>query len=150
MSSSLNTLANAAVTKTETLDHNAATIASLTTSVAELTATNKRLVVQLAEALIRTVCGPNAPPPGIPAPSLSSSTTLPQTMHTVNTAGVACPAMLQPSGRYHFVMGQHCKTCDKQEAKHVPSNYLELPANAGRKVIVVEINKRGKKKSVGK
>ena len=44
MSDLFGTLASAAVAKAETLDHNAATIASLTKLVAELTATNKRLV----------------------------------------------------------------------------------------------------------
>ena len=44
-------LANAAVSKVEIIDNHAATIASLTTSVAELAATNKRLGSQLAEAL---------------------------------------------------------------------------------------------------
>ena len=123
----------------------------LTTSMTELTATNKKLVAQLAEALICNVHGPNAPPPGIPAPSsassASSATTLPQTTHIVNMAGLACPTVLKPSGRYHFVTGQHCKTCGKQEAKHVPSNSLKLPANASGKAIVASMNSRGKKKS---
>ena len=98
MSGSFNALASAAVAKAETLDQNAAAIASLTKSVAELTATNKRFIAQLAEALTHTVHGPNRPLPGIPAPSTSSYTTLPKTTHTLNTAGIACPAKLQPSG----------------------------------------------------
>ena len=113
-------------------------------SVAELSATNKRLVAQLTEALANTVRGQNRPPPGIPAPSTAPSA---QTTHIMNTAGVACPAKLQPSGRYHFVTGQHCKTCGKQEVKHVPSDCLGLPANAGRKAILASMNASGKKKS---
>ena len=148
MKGSFEALANAAVAKAETIDHNAAAIASLTNTVAELTATNKRLVAQLADALASTVRGPNRPPPGIPALSTMSATTSPQTTHIVNTAGVACPAVLQPSGRYHFVTAQHCKTCGRQAVKHVPSDCLELPANAGRKAIVASLqNGRGKKKN---
>ena len=136
MSDSFGALASAAVAKAETLDHKAAAITLLTKSVAELTATNKRLVAQLAEALTNTMRHQNRPPPGIPAPFTASSAPLPRTTHTVNVAGVACPAVLQPSGRYHFVAGQHGKTCGKKEARHVPSDCLELPANAGRKAIV--------------
>ena len=73
MSGPFNILANIAVTKADTLDANAAAIASLTASVADLTATNKRLVVQLAEASTHTVRGPNRPPSGILAPSTASS-----------------------------------------------------------------------------
>ena len=151
MSGSFEALTSAAVVKDETIDHNAATIVSLTKSVAELTATNKRLVTQLAEALSNTVRGPNRPPPGIPTPSTASATTSSQTTHIVNTAGVACPAVLQPSGRHHFVTGQHCKTCGRQAVKHVPSDCLELPANAGRKTIVASLqNGCGKKKNASK
>ena len=131
MSGPFNALANAAVAKTETLDANAAAIASLTKTVAELTDTNKRLVAQLAEALNNTVRGPNRPPSGITAPSsaaLASSTstltTLPQTTHIVNTAGVACHVTLQSTRRYHFVMGQHCKTCGRQSVRQVSSDCL--------------------------
>ena len=141
MSGSFQALAGAAVAKAETLDHNAAAIASLTKSVAELSATNKRLVAQLAEALTNTVRGKNRPPPGFPAPSTAPSA---QTTHILNTAGVACPAKLQPSGRYHFVTGQHCKTCGKQGIRHVPSDCLELPANAGRKAILASMDARNK------
>ena len=98
MSGSFEALASATVAKAETIDHNAVAIASLTKLAAELTATNKRLVDQLAEALTHTVRGPNRPPPGIPAPSTVSSTTLPQTTHIRNTAGVAYPAVLKSSG----------------------------------------------------
>ena len=116
---------------------------------AELTATNKRLVTQLAEALSNTVRGPNSPPPIIPASSTTSAAAamLPQTTHVLNIAGVACPAKLQPSGRYHFVTGQHCSTCGKKEARHVPSDCLKLPANAGRKAIVTARNNRANKPS---
>ena len=51
MSGPFNALANATIAKAETLDTNASAIKSLTESVAKLTATNKRLVAQLAEAL---------------------------------------------------------------------------------------------------
>ena len=116
----------------------------LTTSMTELTATNKKLVAQLAEALTNTVRGQNRSPPGFPAPSTAPSA---QTTHILNTAGVACPAKLQPSGRYHFVAGQHCKTCGKQGIRHVPSDCLELPANAGRKAILASMDARRENKS---
>ena len=93
--------------------------------------------------------GQNRPPSGIPAPSTGSSTTSPQTTHIVNTAWVACHATLQPSGRYHFVASQYCKTCGKPAVKHVPGNCLELPANAGRKAVYALQNSRGKKKNAG-
>ena len=149
MSGSFEALASAAVAKAETIDNNAAAIASLTQTVAELTATNKRLVAQLAEALNKTARGPNRPPPGIPAPATTpaAATSLPKTTHILNTAGVACPAKLQPSGRYHFVTGQHCSTCGKKEALHVPGDCLELPANAERKAIVNRWNNRTSKPS---
>ena len=140
MSGSFSALANAAIAKADTLDHHATTIASLTVTVAELTATNKRLVEALAIKL-------NAakPPPGIPAPATTpATTTLPQTTHILNTAGVACPVTLQKSGRYHFVTGQHCKTCNKANARHVPSDCLELPEHAGRKALVEARNKSKK------
>ena len=114
---------------------------------AELTTANKRLVAQLAEALNNTVRGPNRPPSGISASSTVSSATLPKTTHIMNTTEVACLAVLQPSGRYHFATGQHCKTCGKKEARHVPSDCLELPANAGRKAIVTSRNNCGNKSS---
>ena len=44
-------LANTVVAKVEITDNHAATIASLTTLVAELTVTNKRLASHLVEAL---------------------------------------------------------------------------------------------------
>ena len=47
----VNALANTVVAKVEIIDNHVATITSLITLVAELTATNKRLVSQLAEAL---------------------------------------------------------------------------------------------------
>ena len=97
--------------------------------------------------MTNTVRGTNRPPPGIPSPSTAPSVTLPQTTHILNTAGVVYPAKLQPPGRYHFVTGQHCKTCGKQEVKHVPSDCLGLPANAGRKAILASMNASGKKKS---
>ena len=147
MSGSFQALASAAVAKAETIDHNASTIASLTQTVAELTSTNKRLVAQLAEALSKTVRGPNRPPPGIPAPTSSAATTLPKTTHILNTAGVACPAKLQQSGRYHFTTGQYCSICGKKGARHVPGDCLELPANAGRKAIVNRWNNSASKPS---
>ena len=106
-----------------------------------MTATNKRLVAQLAEALTNTVRGQNRPPPGIPAPSTAPSATLPQTTHILNTAGVACPAKLQLSGRYHFVTSQHCKTCGRQAVKHVPSDCLELPANVAARQLLLACQK---------
>ena len=149
MSGSFNALANAAIAKSETLDHNAATIASLTASVAALTTTNKTLADQLAEALARSARGSNTRPPGFPAPtSTPTAATLPKTAHILNTSGVACPAVLQQSSRYHFVTGQHCKNCGKPSVKHEPKDCLELPENAGRKAIVATLNqKRGDKKA---
>ena len=141
MSGPFNALANAAVAKAQTLDANKAAIASLMTTVAELTATNKRLVAQLAEALNNTVRGPNRPPSGIPAPSLAAS------RRPQHPPPPRCPR--PRTSCYHFVTGHHCKTCGRQLVKHVPSDCLELPASAGRMAIVASINIRGKKKNTG-
>ena len=98
MSGSFNALASAAVAKSETIDSNAASIAQLTKAIYELTETNKQLVNQLTGAprnppVPVTPTAYQAPPPGYePTPAT-------QTSHMVNTAGVACPAKLQPSGR---------------------------------------------------
>ena len=62
----------------------------------------------------------------------------------VNTVGVACPAKLQPSGRWHFVTAQPCSHCGKKAVMHMPQDYLTLPQNAERKKIYDAKNERDK------
>ena len=149
MSESFDTLANAAVAKATTINNHANSIAQLTAAVAELTATNKKLVEQLTAALAKGGPVYTAPPPGIlaitPAPAPAT-----QTSHMVNTSGVACPVVLQRSGRYHFVTGQYCSHCRRHGVKHMPQDCLELPQNAERKAQVGEINARQKAAAAAK
>lgn len=140
MSESFDALASAAVAKSTTIDNHANTIAQLTAAVAELTATNKRLVDQIV-ALGKGPTAYTAPPPGIPAiaPAPTAAT---QTGHALNTSGVACPVVMQRSGRNHFVTGQFCSTCGAKAARHVPQDCLALPQNAERKRKVDEMKAR--------
>ena len=122
MSGPFEALACAAVAKSDMLDQHTATILALTTTVTELTASNKKLVEQLALALATCV----KPPPGmsvIPPPILSPTTT----GHALNTAGIACPTTLNPQvKRWYFVTKQDCKMCGKS-ATYLPEKCLELP-----------------------
>ena len=128
MSGSFEALACAAVAKSDMLDQHTATILALTTTVTELTASNKKLVEQLALALATCV----KPPPGmsaIPPPTPSPAVT----GHALNTAGIACPTTFNPKvKRWYFVTNQDCKTCGKSTT-HLPENCLELPQNAEAK-----------------
>jgi hypothetical protein len=129
MSGSFDALACAAVAKSDMLDHHIATIASLTVTVADLTATNKKLVDQLSAALATCV----KPPPGITASPTPTTTATPSTTcHMVNTAGITCPAKIKLWGRCYFINKQMCSTCVKSTT-HVQNNCLELPHNAERK-----------------
>ena len=120
MSGSFDALASAAVAKSETLDNNATTIASLTKSLAQVIETNKQLSAQLKSAL--ALCSPAskpgkvAPPPGFPSEPL-------QTLHILNTAGVACPARLsKKNDKWYFVEKQHCSICDRDDQFHIPAD----------------------------
>ena len=143
MSESFDALASAAVAKATTIDNHADSIAKLTAAVAELTATNKRLVDQLTAALAKSPPTYTAPPPGIPAITPAPAPAA-QTSHMVNTSGVACPVVLQRSGRYHFVTGQYCSHCKRTGVRHLPQDCLELPQNAKRKAYVEEMKARDK------
>jgi hypothetical protein len=127
---SFGALACAAVSKLDMLDKYTATIIALTAMVTELTASNKKLVEQLALALATCV----KPPPGMSAIQPPTHTPSPTTTgHALNTAGVACPTTFNPSvKRWYFVTKQDCKTCGKSTT-HLPENCLELPQNAEAK-----------------
>ena len=121
MSGSFDALASAAIAKAETLDNNAATIASLTKTIAELTATNKALVNQLAAA--RTTATPSAP-------ALPKNTqhhrilgVISPTGNRTNTAGVSCAAVIrQDNGKCYFLSPQPCNICGKEAVLHIPEN----------------------------
>ena len=95
MSGSFDALACAAVAKSDMLDNHTTTIKSLTDAVSQLTATNKRLVDQLALAL--ATCA--KPLPGLANP-LSPSPAVTTSGHVLNSAGVSCPAVLQHCGKW--------------------------------------------------
>jgi hypothetical protein len=141
MSGSFDALACAAVAKSDMLDKHTATIIALTTTVTELTATNKKLVDQLAVALAS--CARLPPGMGaIPAPTPAPPAPTEITGHTLNSAGIACPATFNPRAkRWYFVTPQECKTCGKKTS-HTPENCLELPQNAERKAKMM--SRRGK------
>ena len=129
---SFEALASAAVAKSTTIDSHTATIASLTKSVAQLTIANKTLTDQLAAAL--ALCGkPGASPPVKPPPPPGFPSTPIDTIHILNTAGIACPARKAKDGTWHFVAGQHCGTCNKSGVTHIPADCFALPANAEKK-----------------
>ena len=128
MIESFNALACAAVEKSDMLNTHTATILARTNTVTELTASNKKLVEQLALALATCV----KPPPGMSAtpPPTPSPTT---TGHTLNTAGIVCPTTFNPQvKRWYFLTKQDCKMCSKSTT-HLPANCLELPLNAEAK-----------------
>ena len=105
--------------KLSTLEANAATIAALTQTIAELTATNKRLVEALAAAKRGGGSTP-APPPGFAANAN-------MTGHSLNSLGTSCPTKKwKPDGRWQFVTKQFCKTCHNM-VHHIPSDCPELP-----------------------
>ena len=109
MSGSFDALASAAVAKAETIDANAASIASLTRTIAELTATNKTLVAQLAAATEKQ----HVPaPPGFPPI---------ETAHRNNSAGVSCPVRKR-SGKWYFVNPQACSKCGRNAVTHMPQD----------------------------
>ena len=146
---SFEALASAAVAKSTTIDSHTATIASLTKSVAQLTASNKALTDQLAAAI--ALCGrPGVPPPAPPAkpaPPPGFPSTPIDTIHILNTAGIACPAKKGRNGVWQFVTGQHCNICDKSGIFHIPAECFALPANAEKKEKYwKEVDARKKKK----
>ena len=120
MRDSFSALAASAVAKSDTLDANAATIASLSNTIAELTATNKKLVAALAAAK-QGGRAPN-PPPGFTADANLTG-------HSLNSLGDSCPTKKwRPDGRWQFVTNQYCKTCNNM-VKHVPADCPELLGN---------------------
>ena len=144
MSGYFDALTCAAVAKLDMLNNHTVTIKSLTDAVAQLTATNKRLVDELAGALAACV----KPPPGLATPT-TPSPAAPNSGHVLNSAGVACPAVLQPWRKWYFINKQSCKTCGKSTT-HVPANYFELLENAEQKKRVEASKARYKaKKEMG-
>ena len=141
MRDSFSVLAASAVTKSDTLDAHAATIASLSNTIAELTSINKKLVAALAAA---KQGGRNInPPPGFAADAN-------MTGHSLNALGDSCPTKKwRPDGRWNFVASQFCKTCNNM-VKHVPADCPELPGNEKIKEEMARIRaskkaRRGKK-----
>ena len=136
MRDSFSALTASAVAKSDTLDNNAATTASLSKTIAELTASNKQLVAALAAA---KQGGRNVnPPPGFAADAN-------MTGHSLNALGDSYPPKKwRPDGRWNFVTSQYCKTCNNM-VKHVPADCPELPGSENIKEEMARI--RAQKKS---
>ena len=131
MSESFGALAQAAVAKSDTLDVNATTIASLTKAIAVLTETNRQLVAALAAKSIATPA--TRSPPGV-TPAASPD----MTGHRTNSDGNSCPTKKwNPAGRWQFVAQQHCKNCTGV-VNHIPTDCPELPGNAHIKAEMAE------------
>ena len=130
MRESFGALAQAAVAKSETLDSNATTIASLTKAIAVLTETNRSLVAALAT---RTTVPPAARtnPGGATAdPDMTG--------HHTNSDGNSCATKKWfAGGRWQFVSQQHCKNCTGI-VNHIPSDCPELPGNEAIKLEMAE------------
>ena len=92
---SFETLACAATVKSETMDSHAKIIATLSSTNAELVATQSRLVAYLATALVQQS---KAPPPGYPP---STRTPSPATGHAMTTAGVSAPTTSNTETQKH-------------------------------------------------
>ena len=120
MRDSFSALAASAVAKSDMLDTHAATIASLTNTIAELTATNKKLVAALAAA---KQSGRNTnPPPGFAADAELTG-------HSLNSLGESCPTKKwRPDSLWQFLNQQFCKACNNM-VKHIPADCPELPGN---------------------
>ena len=116
MSGSFDALASAAVAKAETIDANAATIASLTKSIAQLTAANQSLAAQLAAA--------SAKQPALVPETAGARRT--------NTAGVSCPA-IRRKGKWYFLTPQACSKCGRNAVKHVPEYCMGPATGEGAK-----------------
>ena len=135
MRDSFSALAASAVAKSDMLDANATAIASLTKTIAELTATNKQLVNALAAT---KQGGRNTnPPPGFAADAN-------MTGHSLNALGVSCPTKkFNSNSRSNFVTKQFCKTCNNM-VHHIPANCPELPGNEAIKKQMEEYKARQK------
>ena len=136
MRDSFSALAASAVAKSNTLDANATTIASLTKSIAQLTAANEKLVAALELAQRQ---GKATPPP----PGFQNDANM--TGHALNSLGQSCPTKKwKPDGRWMFVTRQYCKTCNNM-VMHVPPDCPELPGNENIKAEMEQI--RAKKQA---
>ena len=130
MSESFDLLAQAAVTKSDTIDAHAATIIALTKSLADATATitiltetNAKLVAELSKSSTTRT----RKPPGLSGASTST------TGHTLNTQGISCPTHHfvrngKPQKNLTFVTAQDCSKCGKK-VFHLPVKCPEAPHN---------------------
>ena len=117
-------LACAAIVKAETMDSHATIIATLSSTNAELVATNTRLVAQLATALGQQSKAIPPPPGYLP----SNRTPPPTTGHAMTTAGVAAPTKYNPETRKNYFVTKHpCSHCNSKGVTHIPVNCLYNP-----------------------
>ena len=140
MRDSFSALAASAVAKSDMLDANASTIASLTKTIAELAATNKKLVTALAAAK-QGGRATNTPP------GFAANANL--TGHSINALGDSCPTKkYRQDSRWNFVSRQFCKTCNNMVA-HIPTDCPELPGNEAIKEELVKYraNRKSRKKN---
>ena len=140
MRESFGALAQAAVAKSDTLDANATTIASLTKAIAVLTETNRQLVAALA-AKSNSTPAIRSPPGFTPAASQD------MTGHFTNSTGQSCPTKKwKADGRWQFITRQFCKGCNGS-VNHIPTDCPELPGN---EAIKAEMQERRAKRNASR
>ena len=122
---SFDTLACAATIKSDVMDSHTRIISTLTATNAELVATNKVLVAQLASLKGRgTAVTPTVPPP-YTAPAGQATVT-----SALTTGGVSVPVTYNPETQKHyFNTKQSCGFCKRDAITHVPINCLYNPEN---------------------
>ena len=129
MGDSFDALALAATAQKDMMEQNATPIATLITSIAALTVTNKLLAAQLATALGQGKVKTKAPP-GLPPPITTPTSAT--TGSAANSAGVLMTTKTNRFGDQYFTYNQACGSCD-YISTHIPANCLALPQNAVKK-----------------
>ena len=122
-------LAQAAVTKSDTINAHTATLAAQAKAIVELMATNAIIVAALTAKGTTAV----TPPPGVVPVGTETSNTM---GHVVNSAEVACSNKKSRS-RTMFVIPQHCTNCGKVDQWHLPKQCLEASQNIVRKAKIL-------------
>ena len=122
---SFESLACAATIKSDVMDNHSRIIAALTKTNAELVATNKLLVTQLAGCQGRNTGGTPAPPTpkwGDAGPTRIAS--------ALTTGGVDAAVNYNPDTQKHYFNNkQACAYCKRDAITHIPANCLYNPAN---------------------
>ena len=125
MGESFESLACAATIKSDVMENHTRIITALTKTNAELVATNKLLVTQLAGQQGKsTIVTPAASTPswGAPGPTRVAS--------ALTTSGVDAPVNYNPdTQKQYFNNKQACAYCKRDAITHIPANCLHNPEN---------------------